>query len=163
MDFYRMEAKGSFHYSFFDKAIVLSLSGKLGVVSGLDYHKDVPVYERYFLGGSGSVRGFEYRSIGKVVNGKNIGGQTMMVLSAEISHPIWGPLRGAAFVDAGDAWSNAYSMDISTLNIGAGYGFRLKLPMLPAPLRLDIAYPVLRSQDNIKRKFRLHFNVGFSF
>ncbi len=162
-DFYRMEAKGSYHYNFFDKAIVLSLSGKIGVVSGLNYHKDVPVYERYFLGGSGSIRGFDYRSIGRLVDDKNIGGQTMMVLSAEVSHPIWGPLRGAAFIDAGDAWSNAYAMDFSTINIGAGYGFRLKLPMLPAPLRLDIAYPILRGQDNIKRKFRIHFNVGFSF
>ena len=162
-DFYRLEAKGSYHHSFFNKAIVLSLSGKIGVVSGLNPHDEVPVYERYFLGGSGSVRGFEHRSIGRIVNGKNIGGQTMMVLSAEISHPIWGPLRGAAFVDAGDAWSSAYSMDFSTINMGAGYGFRLKLPMLPAPLRLDIAYPVIRGQKNLKSKFRIHFNVGFSF
>lgn len=162
-DFYRLEAKGSYHHSFFNKAIVLSLSGKIGVVSGLNPHDEVPVYERYFLGGSGSIRGFEHRSIGRIVNGKNIGGQTMMVLSAEISHPIWGPLRGAAFVDAGDAWSSAYSMDFSTINMGAGYGFRLKLPMLPAPLRLDIAYPVIRGQKNLKSKFRIHFNVGFSF
>ena len=163
MDYYRLEAKGSYHYSFFDKAIVLSLSGKIGVVSGFDPHDEVPVFERYFLGGSGSVRGFEYRSIGRTVNGKNIGGQTMMVLSAEVSHPIWGPLRGAAFIDAGDAWSNAYSMDLSSINVGAGYGLRLKLPMLPAPLRLDIAYPVIRGQRNLKSKLRIHFNVGFSF
>ncbi|MBE6378262.1 MAG: outer membrane protein assembly factor BamA [Lentisphaerae bacterium] len=162
-DFYRLEAKGSYHTSFFDKAIVLSLSGKIGVVSGFNTHDDVPVYERYFLGGSGSVRGFEHRSIGRIVNGKNIGGQTMLVLSAEVSHPIWGPLRGAAFIDAGDAWSNAYSMDFSSINIGAGYGLRLKLPMFPAPLKLDIAYPVLRGQRNLKSKFRIHFNVGFSF
>jgi outer membrane protein insertion porin family len=132
-------------------------------VSGFNTHDDVPVYERYFLGGSGSVRGFEHRSIGRIVNGKNIGGQTMLVLSAEVSHPIWGPLRGAAFIDAGDAWSNAYNMDISSINVGAGYGLRLKLPMFPAPLKLDIAYPVLRGQSNLKSKFRIHFNVGFSF
>lgn len=162
-NYYRLEAKGSYHFNFFEKAIVVSLGGKIGVVSGFDYQKDVPVFERYFLGGSGSVRGFEYRSIGKTVDDRNVGGQTMMVLTAEVSHPIWGPLRGAAFVDAGDAWSNAYSMDWGKLNVGAGYGLRLKLPMIQAPLRLDLAYPVVRGQDNIKRKFRIHFNVGFSF
>ena len=162
-NYYRLEARGSYHYSFFDKAIVVSLAGKIGVVSGFDYQNDVPVFERYFLGGSGSVRGFEHRSIGKVVNDRTIGGQTMMVLSAEISHPIWGPLRGAAFIDAGDAWSNAYSMDWDTINVGVGYGLRLKLPMIQAPLQLDVAYPVVRGQDNLKRKFRIHFNVGFSF
>ena len=109
------------------------------------------------------MRGFEYRSIGRTVNDRNVGGQTMVVMTAEVSHPIWGPLRGAAFVDAGDAWSNAYSMDFGSINVGAGYGFRLKLPMFQAPLQLDIAYPVVRGQDNLKRKFRVHFNVGFSF
>ena len=128
-NFFRMEAKGSYHVSFFDKAITLMLGAKIGVVTGFDYHDEVPLYERYMLGGSGSVRGFEYRSIGKVVNGENIGGQTMLVLTAEISHPIWGPLRGAAFVDAGDAWSNAYSMDFADINVGVGYGLRLKLPI----------------------------------
>ena len=78
-------------------------------------------------------------------------------------HPIWGPLRGAAFIDAGDAWSNAYSIDFSSINVGAGYGLRLKLPMIQAPLKLDLAYPIVRGQDNLKRKFRIHFNVGFSF
>ena len=111
----------------------------------------------------GDVRGFEYRSIGKTVNGCNIGGQTMMILTAEVSHPIWGPLRGAAFVDAGDAWSHAYTMDWGSMNVGVGYGLRLKLPMFQAPLQLDLAYPVVKGQDDLKRKMRIHFNVGFSF
>ena len=162
-NFFRLEAKGSYHYSFFDKAIVVSLGAKIGVVTGFDYHDDVPLYEKYFLGGSGSVRGFGYRDIGKMVNGCNVGGQTMLLLNAEVSHPIWGPLRGAAFVDAGDTWDNAYSMDFSTMNVGVGYGLRLKLPMIQAPLRLDLAYPVVVGQDNIRRKLRVHFNVGFSF
>ena len=139
------------------------VGGKIGVVSGFDYKDDVPVFERYYLGGSGSVRGFEHRTIGKVVNDRCVGGQTMLMLTAEVSHPIWGPLRGAAFIDAGDAWSNAYSMNFASINVGAGYGLRLKLPMIQAPLKLDIAYPVVRGQDNIKRKFRVHLNIGFSF
>ena len=49
------------------------------------------------------------------------------------------------------------------INIGIGYGIRLKLPMIKAPLKLDVAYPILRNQDNVKRKFRVHFNVGFTF
>jgi len=162
-NYYRMEAKGSYYTSFFDKAIVLMAGAKIGVVSGFNYEDQVPVFERYFMGGGDSVRGFEYRSIGPSVNGKNIGGQTMLLLTAEVSHPIWGPLRGAAFVDAGNAWKNAYSMGFSGMNIGVGYGFRLKLPMLPAPLKLDLAYPVLDNQDNSPGKFRVHFNVGFTF
>lgn len=162
-NFYRLEAKGSYFVNFFDRAIVAMVGAKVGVVSRFDKDDPLPVYERYFLGGGDTLRGFKYRSIGKQVNGCNVGGQTMLLLTAEVSHPIWGPLRGAIFADAGNAWTNAYDMGFSDFNIGVGYGLRLKLPMIQAPLKLDFAFPVLRSQSNISRKLRIHFNVGFTF
>ena len=162
-NFYRLEAKGSYFVSFFDKAIVAMVGAKFGVVSAFDRSKEVPVFERYFMGGSNSIRGFEYRSVGPTAYGRNVGGTTMLLLTAEVTHPIWGPLRGAAFVDAGNAWRTPYTLDFSDINIGIGYGIRLKLPMIKAPLKLDVAYPILRNQDNVKRKFRVHFNVGFTF
>ena len=162
-NYYRMEARGSYFINFFDKAIVAMIGGKFGVVSRFDPHKTTPVFERYFMGGGNSIRGFEYRSIGEVVNDRCVGGNTMLLLTAEVTHPIWGPLRGAIFADAGNAWARSYRMDLSDLNVGVGYGLRLKLPMIQAPLKLDLAYPVVRGQDNLKRKFRIHFNVGFTF
>ncbi len=162
-NYYRLEARGSYFVNFFDKAIVAMIGGKIGVVSRFDPHKTTPVFERYFMGGGDSIRGFEYRSIGDVVNNRCVGGNTMLLLTAEVSHPIWGPLRGAIFADAGNAWTSSYCMNLSDLNVGVGYGFRLKLPMIQAPLKLDLAYPVVRGQDNLKRKFRIHFNVGFTF
>jgi outer membrane protein insertion porin family len=139
------------------------VGAKIGVVAGFNYRDEMPVYERYFLGGSDSLRGFEYRSVGHDVNGKNVGGQTMMVLTTEVSHPIWGPLRGAIFADAGNAWRRSYNLDLSEFNIGIGYGLRLKLPMIQAPLKLDFAFPILRSDSDMSRKLRIHFNVGFTF
>lgn len=162
-NYYRWEARGSYYTSFFDKAIVAMVGAKFGVVSNFNYEKQVPVFERYFMGGSNSVRGFEYRSIGPTVNGCNVGGNTMLLLTAEVSHPIWGPLRGAAFVDAGNAWENVYDLSFSGINVGVGYGFRLKLPMIKAPLKLDLAYPIVKNQGTASYKMRVHFNVGFTF
>jgi outer membrane protein insertion porin family len=54
-------------------------------------------------------------------------------------------------------------MHISDINIGAGYGLRIKLPVINAPIRLDLAYPVLNNQDYESNKLRFHFNMGFSF
>ena len=162
-DYYRLEAKASYFTSFFDKAFVLMLGAKAGTVSAFNRSDDVPIFERYFLGGGDSLRGFEYRTVGPVRCGENIGGQSMLLLTAEVSHPIWGPLRGAAFIDAGNAWKDAYDLSLSDINVGVGYGIRLKLPMIKAPLKLDLAYPVVKSQDNISRKLRIHFNVGFTF
>lgn len=161
-NYYRLEAKGSYYHSFFDKAIVAMIGGKIGTVATFEHNNDVPVFERYFLGGGDSLRGFEYRSVAPTHNGKPIGGQSMMLVTVEVSHPIWGPLRGAAFVDVGGTWANSYSMNFSSVNMGAGYGLRLQLPWLNIPIRLDLAYPVINNTDSPSR-FRLHFNVGFTF
>ena len=105
----------------------------------------MPVFERYFLGGGETLRGFAYRSVGPTVNRRNVGGQTMLLVTSEISHPIWGPIRGAVFADIGNAWADAYEMDFSDINIGAGYGLRIKIPQLNVPIKLDLAYPVLNN------------------
>ena len=159
--FYRTELKGSVYYPLFDKAIILMAGAKLGVVGGFN-GKDAPVFERYFLGGGDSIRGFEYREISpRDRNGVRKGGQTMMVLTGEVSHPIWDFIRGAAFVDVGNTW--AESWEFGKVNIGVGYGLRIVLPYLNAPIKLDLAYPVLNNQDDYRSKLRFHFNMGFTF
>ncbi len=163
-DFYRLELKGSYYYSFFDEAIVTMLGGQIGTVSAFKSGDSVPIFERYFLGGTGSLRGFDYRTVSPTVgHGNNIGGQTMLRLTAEVSHPIYGPLRGVAFVDAGNAWKDAYDMDFSGINVGAGYGLRMKLPTINVPVEIDLAYPIVNNQDYEPSKLRVHFNLGFTF
>lgn len=163
-NFYRLEAKSSYYYSFFDKAVIAMLGGKIGTVSAFDRGKDVPIFERYFLGGSDSLRGFDYRTVSPTFgHGNNYGGQTMLLLTAEVTHPIWGPVRGAVFCDVGNAWRDSYEMGFSDLNVGAGYGLRIKLPVINAPIKLDLAYPVVNNQAYESNKLRFHFNMGFSF
>ena len=158
----RLELKGTYHYPFFRDWFVFSVGGKVGFLSSIDSSKPVPLYERYFLGGGDSVRGFPYRSIGpEDYNKDNYGGQTMYILTAELSHPIYSIVRGAAFVDIGDAGPDRFKF--STVNIGIGYGLRIKLPTIAAPLRLDFAYPLVNNQDGVKNTLRFHFNIGASF
>jgi outer membrane protein insertion porin family len=162
-NYYRLEAKGSWYTSFFDRAIIVMAGVKAGTVSDFNTNEGVPVFERYLLGGGDSLRGFKYRSVGPIVNRRNVGGQTMLLATAEITHPIWGPVRGAVFADIGNAWQDSWDMDFSDINIGAGYGLRIKIPQLNVPIKLDLAYPVLNNQKCASDKLRIHFNVGFSF
>ncbi len=163
-NFYRLEASGSYYMSFFDKAIIWSARGKIGVVSNFNRNKDVPLYERYFLGGGDSVRGFDWRTISPMdCTGHNIGGQTMFIASTEISHPIWRFIRGAAFVDVGNSYAKAYNFRPGGVNVGVGYGLRILIPQIDLPLRLDLAYPVLSRQCSKSRKLRFHFNIGYSY
>lgn len=163
-NFYRLEAKGSYYYSFWDKAIVMMLGAKIGTVANFDRDRSAPIFERYFLGGGDSLRGFPYREVSPVDrNGANIGGQSMLLVTAEVSHPIWKFVRGAVFTDIGNAWADSFNYSLNKINIGAGYGLRIKLPYLNAPIRLDLAYPVLSNQEDLDKKLRFHFNMGFTF
>ena len=163
-NFYRIEAKGSGYMSFFDKAIIVMAGLRAGVISGFNRTEDTPLFERYFLGGGDSLRGFSYRDVSPLDSaGKPRGGNTMLLGTMEVSHPIWGFIRGAAFVDAGNTWDNAYSFGPGGINVGAGYGLRIMLPMINAPIKLDLAYPIVNNQDNLSRKFRFHFNMGFTW
>ena len=162
-DFYRAEAKLLYVKSFFDNAITVQAGAKVGVVDGF-HSKRAPIYERYFLGGSGTVRGFPYRGISPLdSSGREVGGQSMTVFTLEVSHPIWNFLRGAAFVDAGGVSKSEYKFGFDHFNIGAGYGLRIKVPNVPMPIKLDLAFPVLNNQDSVKNRLRFHFNMGFSF
>ncbi|MBO5688492.1 MAG: outer membrane protein assembly factor BamA [Lentisphaeria bacterium] len=163
-NFYRLEAKYSGYLSFFDKAIVVMTGLRAGVVSGFNRDDSTPIFERYFLGGGDTLRGFSYRDVSPLDSaGKPRGGNTMLLGTMEISHPIWRFIRGAAFIDAGNTWENAYSFGPGGINVGAGYGLRLMLPMINAPVKLDLAYPIVNNQDNLSRKFRFHFNMGFTW
>ena len=85
----------------------------------------------------------------------------MMLLTGEISHPIWNFIRGAVFTDIGNVWGDSW--EFGKVNIGVGYGLRIIVPYLNAPIKLDLAYPVLNEQDGEKSKLRFHFNMGFTF
>ena len=163
-NFYRIEAKASGYYSFWDKAIIVMAGVRAGVVSDFNRDDSTPIFERYFLGGGDTLRGFSYRDVSPLDSaGKPKGGNTMLLGTMEVTHPIWSFIRGAAFVDAGNTWENPYSFGPGGINVGAGYGLRIMLPMINAPIKLDLAYPIVKNQSNLSRKFRFHFNMGFTW
>lgn len=154
----RVEASARNYFSFWKDWFVLDTGLRLGGLGG----GHVPIYERYFLGGGDTLRGFEYREVGPATDhGDVYGGKTMALGNVELTHPIWDFLRGAIFVDVGNAWWSGG--DFGQLNMGAGYGLRVKLPHLSAPMKFDLAYPILVDQDHLDRKLRFHFNVGVAW
>jgi outer membrane protein insertion porin family len=163
-NFYRLESKASYYFSMLDKALIFHAGAKVGTVSDFNRSNPVPVFERYFLGGGDSLRGFPYRSVAPTdINDDPVGGQSMLLGTVEMTHPIWKFIRGAVFADAGNVWWQSYSFGISQMNIGVGYGLRIKVPYLNAPVKLDLAYPVISNQDGLDKKLRFHFNMGFTW
>ena len=161
-DYYKFELRAVNYFPFLHDWFVLTTGAKIGTMGTFNGDM-VPLYDRYFLGGGDSVRGFPYRSIGPVDNNDdNYGGEFMYLFTAELSHPIYKFLRGAVFCDVGDATS-AHFGPISQPNVGVGYGLRIMVPGINMPIRLDLAYPIVCNQEGVSRKLRFHFNMGFSF
>ncbi len=136
-----------------DRKHVLQLRSEGGVVLG-----DAPVFERYYAGGTGSIRGFEFRGVGQRegIDDNNIGGDFLVLLGAEYSYPLYGDnVRGHVFVDSGTVDSEVYRVSI-------GFGVRLTLNIFgPIPLEFNIAAPVLSDTDDKEQVFS--FVVGGLF
>ena len=161
-DYYKFELRAINYFPFLHDWFVLTTGAKIGTMGTFNGDR-VPLYDRYFLGGGDSVRGFPYRSIGPVDNNDdNYGGEFMYLFTAELSHPIYKSLRGAFFCDVGDATSARFG-PITQPNVGVGYGLRIMIPGIDMPIRLDLAYPIVCNQEGVSRKLRFHFNMGFSF
>ena len=130
--------------------------------------RDVPFYDRYYLGGLYSLRGFRYRSVSPRQAGfsEPIGGDTYWFASAEYSIPIFQQerergvaVRLAAFYDIGSVGAGPYNPNIGDFNDNWGIGLRLNLPI--GPLRLDYGVPIHHDRFN-SGTGRFQFGVGYT-
>jgi len=137
-----------------------SLRGTAGYIEGFG-GQDVPLYERYFLGGINSMRGFETRSVGPKdpLTGELIGGKTKLVLNAEYLFPIFPKesIRGLVFFDIGNAYESG--IDFADLRKGAGVGIRWFSPV--GPIRLEWGYNLNREKN--EKQSIWEFTIGGVF
>jgi len=176
---YKLNAKTTSFFPFFD-GHVLELLGAAGVVQSFGqstnlvvneqvnnpFRQDVtvdgvPMFDRFFLGGADTLRGFNFRQVGpKDVNGQAVGGNTFVNGTAEYTVPIVERIRGAVFFDIGEVERNSYELHLSDLKSDAGLGVRLNLPI--GPLRLDYGYPIQTDKQS-GRGGKIQFSVGYQF
>ncbi len=159
-DYWKLQSRHSIYFSL-PWNTILRMSGQAGVV---DVHGDsetVSIFDRFFLGGANTIRGFDFRDVGpKDDTGEPIGGQSMFNGSVEYSFPIIEKVRGAVFYDFGNVYSDFGDFDFGEIRMGVGVGLRLELPI--GPVRLDWGYPIDRDEFT-DAKGRFDFNIGYSF
>jgi outer membrane protein insertion porin family len=162
VDYYRVEYRGSQFFPVFEfQDQVLALIGRTGVINNYGSSKQVPFFDRYFLGGPDTLRGFEFRTVSpKDSFGEPIGGKTYGFFSAEYSMDIVKPMRFAIFYDAGFVNKGAYDFNPGTYNDNFGVGLRLFVA--GAPLALDFGIPLTGDKHN-KKGNQFNFNFGTRF
>jgi len=126
----------------------------------------VPIYERFFAGGTYTIRGYKERDVGpKDQSGDPIGGGTLAIANAELTVPIIENLKGAFFVDAGNVWRVPDSkpkrgIASGGVRVGVGVGVRIKTPI--GPVKLDYGFPVNPGDDQDSTG-RVHFSMSRGF
>lgn len=136
-----------------DRKHTLQLRAEGGLIVG-----NAPVFERYYAGGIGSIRGFEFRGVGERdgIDRNNIGGDYLLLLGGEYSYPLYEDnLRGHIFLDSGTAGSGAYRASVGT-------GVRFTLNFIgPLPLEFNLAFPFLSESEDDEQVFS--FAIGGIF
>ncbi len=120
----------------------------------------LPIDERFFNGGSTSVRSFGERELGPHNRrGFPIGGEFYTIFNIEYTFPIFGELQGAIFTDAGNLLPDADNPGFNDMRYAIGAGLRYKLPI--GPIRLD--YGVNPDPKPNEDFGAFHFSFGFAF
>ena len=122
--------------------------------------QEVPIFERFFLGGATTLRGQGTREVSpRDPAGELIGGDKELLFSTELLIPIVARFRLALFFDAGNAYGFGTDFDPTNLRLGAGVGVRFFSPL--GPLRLDFGYNLDREPG--EKDYQIHFTVGSPF
>ena len=163
------------------KNLTLMFNADAGYGKGLSCRKDAsavncfPFYKNFFVGGVGSIRGFEYGGIGPQEQDPvsntvySVGGNKMFNTNLELITPFPGAhndktLRLFAFLDAGNVYADATSSYTPTsadrrIRASAGFGLRWVSPM--GPLSLSYGHPFRKQPTDKLQKFQ--FQMGTTF
>jgi translocation and assembly module TamA len=136
---------------------------------------DLPPDQRFYAGGSGTVRGYRYQSVGpQFPDGNPVGGTAMAAVSAELRQRIGTSFGAALFADAGEVsetladvlHTKRCSSTTTTVQgtttcwaVGVGVGARYYTPI--GPLRLDFAVPTYRRSND--DRFEVYIGLGQAF
>jgi outer membrane protein insertion porin family len=162
IEFFRTTAHASYFIPI--RSALLEVGARAGLVRPLSGNPaeitSLPIDERFFNGGSTTVRSFAERDLGPHDRGGfPIGGQFYTIFNIEYTFPIFGDLQGAIFGDAGNLLPNADDPSLNDMRYALGAGLRYKLPI--GPIRLDYGVnPDRHSGEDIGA---FHFSFGLAF
>ena len=163
-----------FHKASYEGSHYWPIIGKLvgmvhGEIAWADGYADdsLPAFERYYMGGPKSLRGYQIRNVGpKDSLGNPLGGNQSLLLNLELQYPFTKGLRGFAFYDRGqlygvgnDTSTTATTWDLAKMRDSIGAGVRFLSPFGP----IGLAYGVKLDKATGEKDGEFHFSAGNSF
>ena len=152
----------TFYYPLFRRRHVIGLHLEYSCINPRG-DSQIPYWERFYLGGERSIRGYDIYSIGpRSEQGTNIGGEKQLVLNAEYIIAVGGPLYVIMFCDAGNAFARDQKVNFKNLYTSAGLEMRIFVPALRVPFRLIFSYNNHKIYPG-DTSFAFRFAIGTTF
>ncbi len=158
-NFGKLIAQVSTYHRLF-KPFVLALRAETGLAQGYGQTNELPIVERFFLGGRNTVRGYAQDTLGpKTPAGDPIGGNAFLLGNVEVRTALTKSLGLVNFVDMGNVWLKIGDMNPGDLRYTTGIGFRYQTPV--GPIRVD--YGIKLNRQPGESSGELHFSIGQAF
>jgi outer membrane protein insertion porin family len=149
------------HYVKIRSGLVGAVAFRSAAVKAFSPSPEVPIFERLFIGGANTIRGYAERDVGPHdVLGSPLGGNYRLGGTVELRFPIYWLFGGAVFIDGGNVGRHPNDVAPSEWLYGTGLGVRLHTPV--GPIRLDYGYKV-NPLPGDRDLWRLHLSVGEVF
>lgn len=151
---------GSTYYAIdTDRRFVLAGRAKIGAIFG-EQTEDIPANKRFYSGGGGSIRGYEFQSVGPLdAENDPLGGRSVIEVSGELRVRVTEEIGVVPFVDGGSAFDPEYPDFEETMRWAGGLGLRYFSPV--GPVRLDVAVPI--NKRDIDDAFQFYISLGQAF
>ncbi len=161
-NFLRADVKASAYTSVLDEdRLVLAARGRFGTIAG-EETDDIPATKRFYAGGGGSVRGYEFRTLGPLDEDDDpLGGRSVVELGFELRIKVTEDIGVVPFVEGGNVFDDELPELDEELQWAGGLGFRYYTAV--GPLRLDVAVPINRRSSDIDDAFQFYISLGQAF
>jgi outer membrane protein assembly complex protein YaeT len=148
---------GAFTNEVLRTRLVFATAVRIGFARGIG--GDVPTSERFYAGGSTTLRGFEQNAVGPVTNDVPAGGNAVLVLNNELRFPVLRSVDGVLFLDVGNVYATISDFSFADVRESGGAGVRLRTRWVL--LRSDYGF-VLDPRSG-ERRSRFYFSIGQAF
>lgn len=148
------------HYVALPLGFVFAARAEIETLDPFGSDDEVPIHERLYAGGDGSIRGYGRRRLGPRNEVDDpIGGLSLIESSIEFRRRIWSAIGAAVFLDAGYLSRDSYDFRFDAIEPAAGFGVTYATPV--GPLRLDLGIPF--DPPGNDGAWQIHFSVGHYF
>lgn len=164
VNYYKIEGRTAHFIPTFDTLKQsLSIIARAGSVTPFGQSDIVPFYDRFYLGGPETLRGFDYREVGPLDpddNDESVGGNTYSMVSFEYGFRIAEPLGLVVFYDWG--FVNKNDFDFSMSDYADNWGIGARIMLMGSPLKLDLGIPIT-SPEGASGGTQFNFSFGTRF